>query len=248
VYIFITQAKKQLQLKMSYSYDNYDEYDYDDNYDTYDHLYESNKATRRKNQKTNKWRYKTPTSSGTKKPAAKIFTTNGSPADIKAREQAKIVKRAREHKGTIELKHHIYDPYMLAYYENLQIDTETHPDYGYRPLCFNRQKLHFEHVKERLTYYNTYYNYDFGKNKYFYAWNPSVTDHYFSTHSPSLIKGTWRSVKPTECGTIQKVNLMNPKILRRKRAFWEMDEIDLNDPPYKLTKTFKTALLKPPLN
>jgi hypothetical protein len=229
---------------MSSSYDenfDYDEYYYDD---TYDHLYETNKATRRRSQKTNNWKFKTPTTSKKKISGTKIFTINGSPADIKAREQAKIIKRAREHKGTIELKHHLYDPYIIAYYENLEIDTETHPDYGYRPLCFNRQKLHFELVRERLTYYNTYYNYNFGENKYYYA----VTDHYFSTHSPSLIKGTWRSIHPTECGKIQQVNLMNPKAKRQKRAFWEMDEIDLNDPPYKLTKTFKTALLKPPLN
>lgn len=244
---------------MAYSFgsndDNFD-YDYDDNYDdnyvdnyddnyddTYDHFYETNKATRRRNQQTKKWKFKT---LGTKKPASKIFTVNGSPADIKAREQAKMVKRAREHKGTIELKHHIYEPSYLAYYENLQIETETEEDYGYclyEPIRPNRQKLHFQRVKERLRYYN----YDFGENKYYFAWNPTVTDHYFSTHSPSLIKGTWRAIHPTECGKIQQVNLMNPKSMRRKRAFWEMDEIDLNDPPYKLTKTFKTALLKPAL-
>ena len=202
---------------------------YNNEYEEYDYLYETNKATRRQHQKSNKWKYKT-VSSDTKKPAAKIFIVNGSPADMKAREQAKLVKRAREHKGTIELKHHLYDPYILEQRENQQIETETDPDYG--PLGINRQKLHFERFKERLTYYGD------KDTTYYYRWGPIVSDHYYSTHSPSLIKGTWRKVRPTEC---DPVKLMNPNTMRRKRAFWELDEIDLTEPPYKI------ALLKEPV-
>ena len=199
-----------------------EQYDYED----YDYLYESNKATRRRQQKTNNWKFKTETS-GKKKPATKIFTINGSPADIKAREQAKLVKRAREHKGTIEVNQ---DQYEVQQYESKQTDKELNQDenyYDYGPYKPNRQKLHAERVKQYLKYY------EFGL-----IYSPS--DHYYSTHSPSLIKGTWRKIKPTECDKVRptecdKVEQINPTSIRRKRAFWELDEIDLNEPLYKMS-------------